>query len=96
MQTVPKYSAVRVNGKRLYEYARNNIEVELPKRLVKIYNIELLEIDDNSFKIRTTVSKGTYIRSLIETIGEILGTKGILISNDAIKSKDESKSLVII
>ena len=74
MQTVPKYSAVHVDGKRLYEYARNNIEVELPKREVEIYNLELISnLEDNRFSIRASVSKGTYIRSLIEDIGNNLG-----------------------
>ena len=73
MQTVPKYSAIHVDGKRLYEYARNNIEVELPQREVEIYELELINAKDNTFKIRTTVSKGTYIRSLINDIGDMLG-----------------------
>lgn len=73
LQVVPKYSAVKVNGKRLYEYARGNIEVELPKREVNIKKIELLEFNKDSFKFRTLVSKGTYIRSLIRDIGEELG-----------------------
>ena len=73
MQTVPKYSAIHVDGKRLYEYARNNIEVELPQREVEIYELELIGVNDNTFKIRTTVSKGTYIRSLIKDIGDMLG-----------------------
>ena len=74
MQTVPKYSAVHVDGKRLYEYARNNIDVELPKREVEIYSLELIsDLEDNKFSIRTRVSKGTYIRSLIEDIGKNLG-----------------------
>ena len=73
MQTVPRYSAVHVNGKRLYEYARNNIDVELPKRMVEIYDLELIsDLENNKFKIRTEVSKGTYIRSLIEDIGKEL------------------------
>jgi len=73
-QTVPKYSAVKINGKRLYEYARNNIEVELPKRIVNIYEIELLSCDlkNKEFKFRTLVSKGCYIRSLIDDIGKSL------------------------
>lgn len=68
-QEVPKYSAVKVGGKRLYEYARNNEEVMLPKRMVNIFELELLEFNDNGFKFRTLVSKGTYIRSLIRDIG---------------------------
>lgn len=72
-QVVPKYSAIHVNGKRLYEYARNSIEVELPKREVEIYNLKLLEVGTNTFKIEASVSKGTYIRSLIRDIGDMLG-----------------------
>ena len=71
-QVVPKYSAVKINGKRLYEYARNNIEIELPKREVTIYNIELLEFNESEFKFKTLVSKGCYIRSLINDIGDNL------------------------
>lgn len=68
MQEVPKYSAIKVNGKKLYEYARENIEVELPKKEVTIKNIKLLSYEKNKFTIMTTVSKGTYIRSLIRDI----------------------------
>ena len=68
-QEVPRYSAVKVNGKRLYDYARNNEEVALPKRMVNIYEIELLDFNGDYFKFRTLVSKGTYIRSLIRDIG---------------------------
>ena len=73
LQEVPKYSAVHVDGKRLYEYARSGEEVELPKREVEIYELELISFDKDKFKIRTTVSKGTYIRSLIKDIGDRLG-----------------------
>lgn len=76
LQTVPKYSAVKINGKKLYEYARENIEIELPKREVNIYNLELISFNDDIIKIKTKVSKGTYIRSLIEDICEMLGTVG--------------------
>ena len=68
MQEVPKYSAIKVNGKKLYEYARENIEVELPKKEVTIKDIKLLSYEKNKFTIMTTVSKGTYIRSLIRDI----------------------------
>ena len=75
IQEVPKYSSVKVNGKKLYEYARNGEEVELPKREVEIFNIEpLSEINNNTFTFKCTVSKGTYIRSLIRDIGVSLGT----------------------
>lgn len=68
-QEVPKYSAVKINGKKLYEYARKQEEIELPKRLVTIYQIELLNYNDSEFTFKTLVSKGTYIRSLINDIG---------------------------
>ncbi len=74
LQEVPKYSAVKINGKKLYEYARNNIDIELPKREVTIYDIELLEHNKDTIKFRCLVSKGTYIRSLIRDIAEKLNT----------------------
>lgn len=69
IQEVPIYSAVKVNGKRLYEYARNGDYVELPKREIEIFDIELLNIEKDEFSFRVIVSKGTYIRSLIRDIG---------------------------
>lgn len=78
IQEVPIYSAVKVNGKKLYEYARNNINIELPKREVDIKELELLSIryENNKtiIKIKTLVSKGTYIRSLINDIAHHLNT----------------------
>ena len=71
-QTVPIYSSVKVNGKKLYEYARNNEEVVLPKHLVKISSIELLEFNKDNFTFKVNVSSGTYIRSLINDIGDKL------------------------
>lgn len=69
IQEVPKYSAVKVAGKRLYEYARKGEEVEIPKREIEIFNIELLTFNNDEFSFKVTVSKGTYIRSLIRDIG---------------------------
>ena len=74
IQEVPKYSAVRVNGKRLYEYARNNIEVELPKREIDIKYIDFISYKDGYITFKTCVSKGTYIRSLIRDIAYKLNT----------------------
>ena len=71
-QEVPIYSSVKVNGKKLYEYARNNIPVELPKHLVNIYDINLVDFNNDSFSFRVSVSKGTYIRSLINDISNKL------------------------
>lgn len=78
IQEVPKYSAVKVNGKKLYEYARNGIDIELPKREIQIFDIELISDIDivdghQEFSFRVKVSKGTYIRSLIRDIGVKLG-----------------------
>lgn len=75
-QYPPMYSAVKVNGKKLYEYAREGIEVERPERKVTIHELELLtnEADTNtSFSIRVLCSKGTYIRTLCVDIGKQLG-----------------------
>lgn len=86
IQEVPKYSAVKVNGKKLYEYARNDIEVELPKREIEIFDIELLsDVLNNEFSFRVVVSKGTYIRSLIRDIGNKLNTYACM--SDLIRTK---------
>lgn len=74
MQVPPMYSALKVDGKKLYELARAGITVERKKREINIDYIEILDFDGKSVKIRTKVSKGTYIRSLIYDIGEELGT----------------------
>lgn len=84
-QIVPKYSAVKINGKKLYEYARNKENIELPKRLVNIYSLELLDFKDNIIIFRTKVSKGTYIRSLIEDICNKLNILGTM--NNLIRTK---------
>ena len=73
MQEVPIYSAVKVNGKKLYEYARNGKSVTLPKKEVTIKEIELLSKNSSSFTFRTLVTKGCYIRSLIQDISKELG-----------------------
>lgn len=80
MQEVPKYSAVKINGKKLYEYARNGEEIELPKREIEISEIELLENKPGEIKFRVVVSKGTYIRSLIRDICMRLGVLGTMSS----------------
>jgi len=77
-QEVPIYSSVKVDGKKLYEYARREEKVILPKKEVTIYSLELLDIKDSEITIKTKVSKGTYIRSLIRDIGEALNTYGTL------------------
>ena len=83
MQEVPIYSAVKINGKKLYEYARDGEDVSLPKRLVTIKDINLVgdvRYDNNKtiFNIECSVSKGTYIRSLVNDIATKLNTIGIM------------------
>lgn len=77
-QRVPKYSAVRVNGQRLYDMARAGLEVEPPIRQVEIKSIEVLGYDNPILKIRVSCSKGTYIRSLASDIGKKLECGGYL------------------
>lgn len=75
-QEVPAYSAVKINGKKLYEYAREGKKINLPKRKVNIRTIKLLQFDDSSYGFKVVVSKGTYIRSLIRDINEKLDIIG--------------------
>ena len=77
-QEVPVYSAVKVNGKKLYEYARSGENVILPKKKVTIKKIELLEFKEDKFVFKCIVSKGTYIRSLIRDILDDLGVIGTM------------------
>ncbi|WP_139904569.1 tRNA pseudouridine(55) synthase TruB [Clostridium thermarum] len=72
-QVPPMYSALKQNGKRLYELAREGIEVERPARSVNIEKIDILSINENKVKFHVECSKGTYIRSLCFDIGEKLG-----------------------
>lgn len=72
IQEVPLYSAIKVNGKRLYDYARHGINVDLPKREIEIFNIEFISLEEDIFTFEVKVSKGTYIRSLIRDIGKKL------------------------
>lgn len=96
LQEVPKYSAVKINGKKLYEYARNNEDILLPKKEVTIDTLELIDeplVHDGkvSFHIKTSVSKGTYIRSLIRDIASRLNTVGIMTS--LVRTRVENYSL---
>ena len=90
MQEVPIYSAIKVNGRKLYEYARNNIPVDLPKKEVDIKNILVIgdiihKQNKVFFKIKCTVSKGTYIRSLIRDIGNKLNVPAVM--NSLVRTK---------
>lgn len=102
LQEVPKYSAVKVNGRKLYEYARQGIDVKLPRKEVNIADIETvdkIEYKDEKvyFKIKCTVSKGTYIRSLVRDIGNKLGVRAVMNSLERTRqgkfSIDEAYSL---
>ena len=77
-QIPPMYSAIKLNGKKLYEYARKGIEVEVKPRTIEIYKLELIKIEDMEIIFRVSCSKGTYIRSLCEDIAEKLNTVGYM------------------
>ena len=79
LQTPPIYSAIKVNGKKLYDYARCGECVDIPIREIEVYSIELIEFIDNCIEFEVSVSKGTYIRTLCEDIAEKLGTVGTMI-----------------
>lgn len=78
-QVVPIYSAKKVNGKKLYEYARKREEVIIPKQQIVVKELELISFKDNNVVLRCVVSKGTYIRSLIRDISRKLDTYGVMI-----------------
>ena len=84
-QEVPIYSAVKVNGKKLYEYAREGKKVNLPKRMVEIKEIELINLSEEEYKFKVLVSKGTYIRSLIYDINRKLNVIGVM--SDLVRTK---------
>ena len=71
-QTPPKFSAIKINGQKAYNLARKNIDFEIPKRQVKIFRFEILEVEKNFVTAEIDCSKGTYIRSLAEDFGESL------------------------
>ena len=78
LQVPPMYSAIKINGKKLYEYARAGKVVEVPKREIEIYNIKLNKIEESEIEFLVDCSKGTYIRSLCEDIAKKLGTIGFM------------------
>ncbi len=80
MQIPPKYSAIKINGKKLYEYARAGEEIEIPARNIEIYAMQLLQInqDEKQISFEVSCSKGTYIRVLCEDIAEKMGTCGYM------------------
>ena len=79
-QIPPMYSAIKVNGKKMYEYARKGQAVEVAPRNIEIYNIDLISInnEENEITYKVNCSKGTYIRTLSEDIAKALGTIGFM------------------
>ena len=77
-QIPPMYSAIKINGKKLYEYARNGQSLEISPRKINLYNLELISIKNEEISFRVCCSKGTYIRTLCENIAEKLGTIGTM------------------
>lgn len=73
-QTPPQFSAIKINGQKAYDLARKGVHVDIPVRTVTIHSLELVDYAYPEVIIRTHVSSGTYIRSLAEDIGKMLGT----------------------
>ncbi len=92
-QTPPMYSALKVNGKKLYELAREGKVIERQKRRVSIYSIELLHMELPQVVFRVSCGKGTYIRSLCRDIGEQLGCGGVMehLVRDSVNSTETGK-----
>lgn len=79
-QRVPMVSAKKIDGKKLYEYHRQNIEIETQYTDIEVYEIDLIELSEDTIKFRAFVSNGTYIRSLCEDIAEKLDNIGTMSS----------------
>lgn len=77
-QIPPIYSAIKINGKKAYEYARQGQTIELEPRDIEIYSIDLIKIENNEITFEVSCSKGTYIRTLCEDIAKKLGTIGYM------------------
>lgn len=90
-QQIPLYSAKKINGKKLYEYARNGEKVVLPKNEVEIFSIKFISFKEDKITFKCEVSKGTYIRSLIQSICEKLGVIGCM--SNLIRTKQGSFSI---
>ena len=98
-QIPPMYSAIKINGKKLYEYARKGEKVEIEPRNIEIYSLDLLNIDEKEQQItlKVSCSKGTYIRSLCEDISKSLDTVGYMLNLNRLKVDrfDISKSITM-
>ena len=88
LQTPPMYSAIKVNGRKLYELAREGIEIERQKRSIEIFDIKILDMSLPDIKIKVECSKGTYIRSLCADIGDKLSCGAVMTSLVRTKSGD--------
>ena len=78
MQVPPMYSAIKINGQKLYQLARKGQEIERPPRRVTIHELALLEPEDGDWRLRIRCSKGTYVRALCHDIGQALGCGGCM------------------
>ena len=87
MQVPPIYSAIKINGKKLYEYARAGEKVEIPAREIEIYKLDFISFDEENqiLEIEVSCSKGTYIRTLCEDIAVKLGTVGFMLELERIQ-----------
>lgn len=85
-QTPPKFSAIKINGQKAYNLARKNVDFEIPKRKVKIFRFEILNVEKNFFTAEIDCSKGTYIRSLAEDFGKSLNLPATLKSLQRIRA----------
>lgn len=96
-QIPPMYSAVKIGGKKLYEYARSGVEVERKSRIVTIKEIEILNFKDGKFNMRVACSKGTYIRTLCSDMGKELGVgacmSGLVRTKSSVFTLDNAKTL---
>lgn len=84
-QTPPKFSAIKINGQKAYDLARKNIDFEIPKRRVKIFRFEILNVEKNSVTAEIDCSKGTYIRTLAVDFGKSLNLPATLKSLQRIR-----------
>lgn len=84
-QVPPMYSAIKVNGKKMYEYARKGEKIDLKPRHIEIYNMQVINIEKDEVFFKVSCSKGTYIRSLCEDIAKKIGTVGYMKELNRIK-----------
>lgn len=85
LQTPPNYSAIKINGKKAYQYARKNKDIKLEVREKEIYYFKIQEIERNLFSFKVIVSSGTYIRKLAYDIGQILNIPSMLVQLSRVK-----------